>query len=368
MGKLLSQKGKLRRGELARYARLLEVNVRTLRKWRGQADRCTVMGRPRHAQSTWRAAVVPVARAWRSQGRTAGRPRVEERLDQLGIAVPPTITRALLRELKIRDRSARARRQAEERRGLRVAVRDALWSLDATHLGRDEHGKVEALQVRDVATTASIDPAVVGPAKGEDVLALLKRAKLTRGVLPHVLAMDNGPAGKNQRVCSYLASEGVVVLWNVPHTPEHNPWVESLHGELKAELEARGELPEMGADPSQGPRSLAEAGGSATKSRLRRCVQRVTRLLNERVRTSRGGFTATQLDSLLGRAEDLVSRDRFYEAACAAQKDAVLATDNARARRRAEREAVLCTLEQMGLVTRTRGTRPAACSKTARLS
>ena len=37
--------------------------------------------------------------------------------------------------------------------------------------------------------------------------------------------------------------------------------------------------------------------------------------------------------------------------------------DDARGRRRAEREAILCTLEELGLVTRTRGTRPASCSK-----
>jgi hypothetical protein len=42
--------------------------------------------------------------------------------------------------------------------------------------------------------------------------------------------------------------------------------------------------------------------------------------------------------------------------------------DDARARRRAEREAVFCTFEQFGLVTRTRGRRPASCSKGERLS
>ena len=92
------------------------------------------------------------------------------------------------------------------------------------------------------------------------------------------------------------------------------------------------------------------------------------RALNARVRPSRGGFTAAQLDSSLPRAEDLVDRDRFYEAACTAIDSAVLGIDNPRARRRAEREAIWCTLEQLGLVTRTRGRRPATCSKAERLS
>lgn len=86
------------------------------------------------------------------------------------------------------------------------------------------------------------------------------------------------------------------------------------------------------------------------------------------MRTLRGGFTAEQLDSLLACAEDLEGRDRFYEAACAAQRDAVLEIENPRARRRAEREASLCTLERFDLVTRTRRPRPATCSKAVRLS
>jgi hypothetical protein len=60
-----------------------------------------------------------------------------------------------------------------------------------------------------------------------------------------------------------------------------------------------------------------------------------------------------------------VSRDRFYDSACAAIEKAVLGIDNARARQRAERETVWRTLEQFGLVTRTRGRRPKAALKAA---
>ena len=51
------------------------------------------------------------------------------------------------------------------------------------------------------------------------MLALLKRAKLVRGTLPLVLAMDNGPENDNELVRSYLRVERVIVLWNVPYTP-----------------------------------------------------------------------------------------------------------------------------------------------------
>ena len=96
------------------------------------------------------------------------------------------------------------------------------------------------------------------------------------------------------------------------------------------------------------------------------CVPRLARRLNaQRVRPSRGGFTADELDRMLPRAEDLVSRERFYDTVCAAIERAVHGIENARARQRAEREAVWRTLEEFGLVTRTRGRRPKAALKAA---
>src|SRR5262245_55058032 len=122
------------------------------------------------------------------------------------------------------------------------------------------------------------------------------------------------------------------------------------------------------ADPSQGLRLLWEAGDRVKIGHLRECMQRVVRVLNQRLRPSRGGLSAVQLDRMLPRAEDLVDRARFYDTACAAIQRAVQGLDSASARRRAEREAVCCTLEQFGLVTQTRGRRPASCSKAERLS
>jgi hypothetical protein len=360
--------GRLARGELALHARLLDVTERTLRKWRTQAEDCARMGRPRLAEETWRAAVVPVARAWKSQGRSSGLPRVRKVLAQQKLVVPIAIARELLRRLKARWRRVQARRRAEERVHVEVHARDALWSQDAMHLGRDEHGKCEALAVKDVGPVKLIETSSGRAARGEDVLRLLVRAKLVRGTLPLVLAMDNGPANRNELVTSWLARERVIVLWNVPHTPQHNAWIESSNGELKVELEALDELLTRGREPSQEPTSPPEAGVSSTRAHYHRCLPRVARLLNARVRTSRGGLTAAQLDRILPHAEDHVHRARFYDTACAAIRSAVQGIDDARARRRAEREAILSTLERFGLVTRTRGRRPATCSKAERLS
>ena len=122
------------------------------------------------------------------------------------------------------------------------------------------------------------------------------------------------------------------------------------------------------ADTSRGHASLSEAGVPSTRAHFERCVPRALAVLNARTRPSRGGLTAAQLDRIRPRAEDLVQRARFYETACAAIEAAVQGIEDDRARRRAELEAVHCTLEQLGLVTRTRGRGPATCSKAERLS
>src|SRR5262249_40207195 len=157
---------------------------------------------------------------------SAGWPRVKDYLERRGIPISTTIAREVLRRLKQRRRSVEARQRAARRQHVRVHARDAMWTGDASQLGRDEHGNVEALAVKDVASTTVIEQTIGGPATALDVLALLKRAKLVRGTLPLVLGLDNGPANRNELVCSYLAKECVIVLWNVPHTPEHNAPIE----------------------------------------------------------------------------------------------------------------------------------------------
>ena len=367
VGQQLRKRGRLRRGELALLSDLLDVPERTLRSWRERAARVpAVMGRPPHTEDEWQAALPLVLHAWESQGRSSGRGRVMKALQRMGRRVPVSIVREQLRDIKTAHQRVLAKRREAERVHVTVNARAALWSQDATHLGRDHEGKVEALAVKDVAALTVHQTSIGGPATGEAVLALLVRAELVRGTLPFVLGMDNGPANREAKLLAWLKKRRVIVLWNVPHTPQHNAPIESTFSELKTELDALGELQMPLADPSQGPHLLSEAGVSATKCHFRVCVPRLVARLNaSRVRPSRGGYTADELDRILPRAEDLVDRARFYDTACAAIASAVQGIDDARARRRAEREAIWSTLEQFGLVTRTRGRRPKAALKAA---
>ena len=69
--------------------------------------------------------------------------------------------------------------------------------------------------------------------------------------------------------------------------------------------------------------------------------------------------TAEWMDQIVPRAYDVVSRERFYEACCDNVTAALNDIEGARARRRAEREAIFATMEVSGLIRRTRGRRVA---------
>jgi hypothetical protein len=200
---------------------------------------------------------------------------------------------------------------------------------------------VSAEAVKDVATMRTLDLPVSSRAtSGADVIAMLKALE-ARGRLPLVWSTDNGSCYCGADVETWLAEHRVVHLLSLPYTPQHNAWVERCHGELKAE-----------ACLGQGVvlDSVQEAEARLLAAR--------ERLDGHRLRSRLGARTAVDVDSTLESWEGAVDRRSFYAAVCSAREQAVLGVIGARARRRAEREAVFTTLELYGLVTRTRGGAP----------
>jgi hypothetical protein len=98
----------------------------------------------------------------------------------------------------------------------------------------------------------------------------------------------------------------------------------------------------------------------------RAALARATDILDHgRPHATRGWQTAHAYDLGLPRAAGVISRAVFYEAACQAIASAVEGLEPARERRRAEREAILATLQSFGLINRSRGGRPGPSPKCA---
>lgn len=321
------------------------MSARTLWNWKrrpGGGDRAP--GRPpRHdARARW-SALRAVAREWRRQGGgTVGWPRI---CAALGARVPRRLVQECLHAIKARARRRERERRARTRVHVEIQGRDVVWSVDATHLGRESAGApIQGRVVRDAATTALPAIGVGPPARGEEVVAQLEAACGEREGAPLVLSRDNGPEYASRAVARWCREHRVVVLRNLPHTPQHNAWVEHANGELK-ELLAPALWTASPTDANCYLTALREAAG-----RLERC----------RLRVSRGGRTAAELDALLPRGDHLVDRSAFYEAACSQVALAVNGLKGARARRRAEREAIFGVMEHFGLIIRTRGGAPIA--------
>lgn len=295
-------------------------------------------GRPRLPRAERERAVREVAALLAVHGRTLGEPTAHVLLP----GMKRHLLREALRELKKGHRRGERRRRAARRHTVVVHARDAIWSDDEAHLGRDPGGaEVRGKVLREVACRRSIDLAAGLPATARDVVRALERAAQERGGYPLVYSSDNGPCFVAGEVEDFLREHGIVHLRNVPRTPEHNCWAEKAIGELKAESGlGKGEVLLAGA---------AEGLGRLEEARWRLDVLRPRACLAWR--------TPLQVDAALPRAYDLVDRRAFYEAALAAVERAVHGIDNPRARRRAEREAVFRTLQLFGLVTRYRGGR-----------
>jgi len=328
-------RGRLWPGDRGFLAGAFQVTVRTLENWRRQAKAPpNPAGRPPHTQERWRSGRAKVARSWRAQGRTVGWRKVYH---ALGGELSTYMVQVLLGIVKARRRRNARRRIERRRTSMRVHSPDAIWSVDATHLGRIEGRSVEGVTVKDVSTQKLL-AVVAGPAAtGSDLVRVLELARSERGATPLVVATDNGGGFGSEELDRHLERERIVHLINLPRTPQHNAWVEEAHGELKEE-----------GDLGKGVRlkSLQHAAGI-----LR---ERVVRLNGVRLRAAHGYRTADAMDAGMRPWYGRVRRERFYADACAAQERAVVGIENARARRMAEREAIFRTMEEVGLLSRTR--------------
>jgi len=276
-----------------------------------------------------------VGRELNRQGESCGWRTIES---GLGERVPTRAVQECVRAWKRRWRCRSRRARAQRRVHVLVLARDALWAQDATQVGRVDGSAVQAEVVRDAASDATEVPRIGAAARGADVRDVLAVVAQQRGALPLVHAMDNGSPYCEGETRRWLAERKVLVLRSLPHVPQHNAFAERANGELKAE---------SGLASDTVLASTQEASVALEAA--------CTRLNVARCRTSRGGRTARELDHALPRAQDLVNRDTFYETACYNIDRAVQDAPSPRARRLAEREATYETMEQFGLIRRTRG-------------
>jgi putative transposase len=94
--------------------------------------------------------------------------------------------------------------------------------------------RLRALTIVDVYTRESLAVEAWQSMKGEDVVRVLNRLKLERGV-PKVLFCDNGAEFTGQAMDMWAYSNGVKIDFSRPGKPTDNAFVESPNGTFRAE-------------------------------------------------------------------------------------------------------------------------------------
>jgi transposase InsO family protein len=317
------------------------VTQRTLRNWKSldPADDVRPPGRPRLTDAQLSEARSAVESELESQGWQTGEEPV---FRALGERFARARVRRVLGELK----AARRRRKREHERSARVSVkvhaRDVLWSMDATHLGRDPGGRaVQAEVVREVASTRTIGISVGHAATGEEVVLLLELTVEQRGGPPLVLLTDNGGAYRSHIVDAWCKLHRVLHLLSLPRTPQHN--AASEHGMLELKLDAA-----LGKGTHV--HDIGHVCAALARSR--------DRIDGHRLRQTRSWQTAVEADRCAPHWSSFVTRQHLWMKATCAIAEALLHSTGERARRRAVREAILATLHHFSVITRTRGGRP----------
>lgn len=334
VGQILLEEG--RGFKLKVAAKSLDVDVRTLGNWKRQAREATPerkLGRPPHSVAAHRAAMWQVGRELRRQGYPSWR-AIEHTLKG---KVPTRLIQSYVSQFKRRRAERKAEKIARRRTRVEVLGRDVIWGQDGTHIGRKQDDAVETQVLVDFGSSALVAVPTGPTADHRAVLEQLRKTADTRGGLPLVYARDNGSMYAHADVERYLAEKKVIVLRNLPRTPQHNAVTERKNRELK---EAAGLGKGVLIDDMIKAAATIELAAS--------------RLNSNRVRPSKGFKTASEMDDMLPVGANC-GRDLFYEECRRTMKEAVLGSKTKRQARLAEREAVWVTLEKFGLIKRSRG-------------
>ncbi|MCG3133851.1 MAG: hypothetical protein HMLKMBBP_01116 [Planctomycetes bacterium] len=315
------------------------MSERTLRRWRhGQGG---PLGRPQTEEDERRRAfriVVTVCRRFRWH---AGWRRVAGELEgELSVRlIQECVRRAKLLHARHEERHLRAHRVHVE-----VLATNVVWHHDATHLGRMPDGEeVQGDVVRDGAASDVLAASVGGTLSSADAIRSLEAAIECAGAAPLVESTDNGAPYTSAEYKACLKRHRIVHMKNLPRTPQHNARAERIIREVKAEA------------------GLAPGVVFTRISEAEACLAAACQQLEARANTSR----STPLAPVRYTPQQ---RDAFYKAVRRRVRDALLCAEGARARRRAEREAIHAELEERGLIRRTRGGVPSARQKADTLS
>jgi putative transposase len=132
-------------------------------------------------------------------------------------------------------RRQRRRRVAEHRRErFHPTAPNQVWSMDFVADQLADGSRFRSLTVVDIYIRECLAIESEQRLKGEDVVMVLNRIKLQRGV-PKMLYCDNGSEFTSQAMDLWAYRNGVRIAFSRPGKPTDNAFVESFNGTFRAE-------------------------------------------------------------------------------------------------------------------------------------
>ena len=229
--------------------------------------------------------------------------------------------REIISKLKSRRKKRRAIIKVKVRTSIRVHHPGTVTSLDGATVNKDTNYLIK----RDRASLNIEIQECESHLKSLDTIKLLEKLK-SENRLPFVLCTDNGSQLCAVVVKDFLDKNYIVHLKNLPHVPEHNGACEIAVREFKDVL-------------------------------IENCdVATTIRSLNEnRKRKTLNWQTASEFDNENFKPITTQERIKFYETTKTNISEATFGIQNAKEKRKLEREAIFKTMESFDLITITRG-------------
>jgi putative transposase len=158
-------------------------------------------------------------------------------LNREGWKVGKYLVERIYREegLTLQQRRKRRRRVAEHRRErFHPTGPNQVWSMDFVADQLADGRRFRSLTVMDIYTRECLAIESEQRLKGEDVVRVLNRIKITRGA-PKMVHCDNGSEFCSQAMDLWAYQHGVRLAFSRPGKPTDNAFVESFNGTFRAE-------------------------------------------------------------------------------------------------------------------------------------
>ena len=302
------------RGKRKLVAEVLGVSDRTLRSWRRLGDETKKRGRKPKPKSLTEKKMI--LQEWYKQGKPGWRPTA---------SALPGIRVRVIQETIAAAKKRQRRRAMEKTKKLRVSIEVKKVGTVAAMDGATVRKGEDLVIVRDRGSLAVQVKACHGPLRSTDTLEVLQKMK-AEDRLPIMLCTDNGSPFCSRVVKDFLEKHHVIHLRSLPYVPQHNGSCENAVMDVKRQL-------------------------NDGKS-----IDQTCEILNKCLRRRRLGWkTAHESEVLNFSPNNAEKRIEIYEAAKLAIKEALLGMNSGYEKRKAEREAILSTMERFELITRTRG-------------